>query len=165
MVKTGGWTISVIGASVCSEQEAEWAEEVGAHIGRRGHILLCGGRGGVMAAACKGARREGGWTVGVLPGSDRSGANPHLDVALPTGLGEARNLIVARGGDAVIAVGGSYGTLSEIALALKGGRPVVGLGTWSATAGSGTEAEVIAATSPEEAVDLACAKLNPRGVK
>lgn len=163
MGENGPWTISVIGSSVCSEQEAEWAEQVGTLIAQRGHILLCGGRGGVMAAACKGARGEGGVTVGVLPGSDRSGANPYLSVALPTGLGEGRNLIVARGGDAVIAVGGSYGTLSEIAFALKSGRPVVGLESWSATAGSGAEAEVIEAKSPEEAVDLACAELKTRG--
>lgn len=152
----------MIGASVCSEQEARWAEEVGSHIARRGHILLCGGRGGVMEAACKGARREGGITVGVLPGSDRSEANPYLSVALPTGLGEARNLIVVRGGEAVVAVGGSYGTLSEIAFALKSGRPVVGLESWTATASSGAEAEILPANSPEEAVELALTELEAR---
>jgi uncharacterized protein (TIGR00725 family) len=93
-------------------------------------VLVCGGLGGVMEAACRGARAEGGTTVGILPGLDRSAANPYVAVAIATGLGEARNALVVRAADCLIAVGGAYGTLSEIALALKAGKRVVGLRTW-----------------------------------
>jgi uncharacterized protein (TIGR00725 family) len=103
---------------------------VGRLLARRGAVVVCGGLGGVMEAACRGASREGGTTVGVLPGLDRGAANPFVSVAVPTGLGEARNALVVRAADALIAVGGAYGTLSEIALALKAGKPVIGLGTW-----------------------------------
>ena len=101
-----------------------------------------------MEAACRGAKQAGGLTVGILPGSDRSDANPYVDVALPTGLGEARNALVVRAADAVIAIGGGYGTLSEIALALKAGKPVIGLDTWEidgVAAADGPEAAVAAA--------------------
>ena len=108
-------------------------------------MLVCGGRGGVMEAACRGAKSGGGTTVGILPGDRRSDANPHVDVALATGLGEARNALVVRAADALIAVGGEYGTLSEIALALKAGKPVVGLDTWDIGA-------IVRATEPGEAV-------------
>jgi uncharacterized protein (TIGR00725 family) len=91
---------------------------------------VCGGLGGVMEAACRGAKDAGGTTVGILPGTDRAAANPFVDVAVATGLGEARNALVVRAADAVIAIGGGYGTLSEIALALKAGKRVVGLETW-----------------------------------
>ena len=97
---------------------------------RRGAVVVCGGLGGVMEAVCRGAQEEGGTAVGILPGLDRSAANPHVSVALATGLGEARNALVVRAADALIAIGGAYGTLSEIALALKGGKRVIGLGTW-----------------------------------
>jgi uncharacterized protein (TIGR00725 family) len=93
-------------------------------------VVVCGGLGGAMEAACRGAKQAGGTTVGILPGTDRSAANPYVDFALPTGLGEARNALVVRAADVVIAVGGGYGTLSEIALALRGGKPVIGLDTW-----------------------------------
>jgi len=106
------------------------AEAVGRALGSRGVVLMCGGLGGVMEAACRGAKEAGGTTVGLLPGLDRAAANAHVDLAIPTGLGEARNAMVARSGDALIAVGGGYGTLSEIALALKGGKLVVGIGSW-----------------------------------
>ena len=106
------------------------AEEVGRALGERGVALVCGGLGGVMEAACRGAKGAGGATIGILPGSDRAAANGFVDVAIPTGLGEARNALVVRAADAVIAVGGGYGTLSEIALALKMGTPVIGVGTW-----------------------------------
>jgi uncharacterized protein (TIGR00725 family) len=106
------------------------AEEVGRLLARRGAVVVCGGLGGVMEAACRGARGEGGTAVGILPGLDRDAANPHVSVAVATGLGEARNALVVRAADALIAVGGAYGTLSEIALALKAGKPVIGLGTW-----------------------------------
>jgi uncharacterized protein (TIGR00725 family) len=111
-------------------------------------VLVCGGLGGVMEAACRGAKAEGGTTVGILPGPSRADANEHVDVALATGLGEARNALVVRAADALVAIGGEYGTLSEIALALKAGTPVVGLGTWELDA-------VVPARSPGEAVELA----------
>jgi uncharacterized protein (TIGR00725 family) len=93
-------------------------------------VVVCGGLGGAMEAACRGASEAGGTTVGILPGSDRAAANRYVDVAIPTGLGEARNVLVVRAADALVAVGGGYGTLSEIALALKAGKRVVGLGSW-----------------------------------
>jgi uncharacterized protein (TIGR00725 family) len=99
-------------------------------LAERGAVLVCGGLGGVMEAACRGARQGGGTTVGILPGADRGEANEFVDVAIPTGMGEARNALVVRAADALIAVGGAYGTLSEIALALKAGKRVVGVGSW-----------------------------------
>jgi uncharacterized protein (TIGR00725 family) len=106
------------------------AADVGRLVAERGAVLVCGGLGGAMEAACRGAKQAEGVTVGILPGSDRSDANPYVDVALPTGLGEARNALVVRAADVVIAIGGGYGTLSEIALALKAGKRVIGLDTW-----------------------------------
>jgi uncharacterized protein (TIGR00725 family) len=103
---------------------------VGRELGSRGVVLVCGGLGGVMEAACRGAKESGGTTVGILPGSDRSAASAYVDVAVPTGLGEARNALVVRAADALVAIAGGYGTLSEIALALKAGKRVVGIGTW-----------------------------------
>jgi uncharacterized protein (TIGR00725 family) len=122
--------VAVVGAHDAGASLAADAEAVGAGLARRGAVVVTGGRGGVMEAACRGAKEAGGTTVGILPGSDRAEANPWVDVALATGLGEARNALVARAADAMVAVGGGYGTLSEVALALKTGRPVVGLGTW-----------------------------------
>ena len=122
--------IAVVGAGRASPEELAVAEEVGAEIAAAGAVLVCGGLGGVMEAACRGARSRGGRTVGLLPGLDRSEANGWVEVAVPTGLGEARNAIVVRTADVVIAVHGEFGTLSEIALALKMGKPVVGIGTW-----------------------------------
>ena len=123
--------ISVIGAGQASDDEAAAAEEIGRRLAEAGAVLICGGLGGVMDAAARGCQAAGGTSVGVLPGDDRTDGSPHLTVRIATGLGEARNAIVARAADAVIAVGGEFGTLSEIALALKMGKPVIGLGTWS----------------------------------
>lgn len=109
------------------------AEQVGRLLAAAGAVVVCGGMDGVMAAVCRGARQEGGLTIGILPGTDRGEANRHVDVAIPTGLGEVRNVLVVRAADAVIAVGGAYGTLSEIAFARTIGIPVVGLHTWSLT--------------------------------
>jgi uncharacterized protein (TIGR00725 family) len=103
---------------------------VGRGLAARGAVVVCGGLGGVMEAACRGAKEAGGQTVGILPCTDRAAANPFVDTAVPTGLGEARNALVVRAADALIAVGGGYGTLSEIALALKAGKRVVGLDSW-----------------------------------
>jgi uncharacterized protein (TIGR00725 family) len=123
--------ISVIGAGQASEDEAAAAEEIGRMLAEAGATLVCGGLGGVMHAAARGCEAAGGTSVGIMPGDDRTPGSPHLTVRIATGLGEARNAIVARAADAVIAIGGEFGTLSEIAFALKMGKPVVGLGTWS----------------------------------
>ena len=106
------------------------AEAVGGELARRGAVVVCGGLGGVMEAACRGARSAGGTTLGILPGHDRGAANAFVDVAVATGMGELRNGLVVRSADALVAIGGGHGTLSEIALALKAGRRVVGLGSW-----------------------------------
>ena len=127
------------------------AEAVGRGLARRGAVVVCGGLGGVMEAACRGAKAEGGTTVGILPGLHRADANPFVDVALPTGLGEARNAIVVRAADALVAVAGEFGTLSEIALALRLGTPVVGLDTWELSrAGRPVEA-IVRVDDPDEA--------------
>jgi len=117
--------IGVIGAGSASDSEIAVAEEVGAEIARRGHVLVCGGLGGVMEAAAKGAKSAGGLTVGILPGESASDANQYIDVKIVSAMSHARNAIIARTSDALIAVGGGAGTLSEIALGLKIGRPVV----------------------------------------
>src|SRR3954467_9862276 len=122
--------IAVIGAGNASADEERTAEAVGAHVAEAGAIVVCGGRGGVMEAACRGAKAGGGTTVGILPGTTRAEANPFVDTAIATGLGELRNGLVVRAADALVAVGGEFGTLSEIALALKAGKSVVGLGVW-----------------------------------
>jgi uncharacterized protein (TIGR00725 family) len=126
------------------------AEDIGRGLARHGAIVVCGGLGGVMEAACRGAKDDGGTTVGLLPGLDRRDANRWVDVAIATGLGEARNALVARSADALVAVGGGFGTLSEIALALKGGTPVIGFGTWEIEGIERVE-------GPGEAVDAAVA--------
>ena len=146
--------IAVVGAGACSSSEESAAEEVGALLARASAVIVCGGLSGVMEAACRGARREGGVTVGLLPGSDRAAANPHVAVAIPTGLGELRNGLVVRAADALIAVGGEFGTLSEIAFALKLGKRVVGLGTWELPRRGDA---ILRASSAAEAVRLALA--------
>jgi hypothetical protein len=138
--------IGVIGAGKADDRTHSVAEEVGGAIARRGAILVCGGLGGVMEAAARGASSEGGLTVGILPCSDPDGANPYITVPIATGFGEGRNIIVVRTADALIAVGGEYGTLSEIAFALKTGKPVVGLRTWDIQG-------IVHAKSADEAVD------------
>ncbi len=141
--------VAVVGAGERAAQAVlDDAEAVGAALAERGAVLVCGGLGGVMAAACRGAVQAGGTTIGILPGEDRAAANPWLTVALASGLGELRNGLVVRAADAVIAIGGEYGTLSEIALALKAGTPVIGLGTWEIRG-------VLGARDPAEAVALA----------
>lgn len=149
--------VAVIGAASCSEEVAAQAEAVGREIARRGAVLICGGRGGVMEAACRGAKAEGGTTVGILPGPDRQGANRYVDIPIATGLGEARNAIVVRTADTVVAVRGGYGTLSEIGLALKMGRPVVGLGTWELQQDGQPVDAVVPAMTPAQAVERALA--------
>jgi uncharacterized protein (TIGR00725 family) len=121
--------VSEIGSSRCSDRGADLAAAVGTRLAERGHDLVCGGLGGVMRHACRGAIETGGHTIGILPGTDRSAANPHVETAMATGLGSARNVLVVLNGDAVIAVEGAAGTLSELGHALDLGRPVAGLDT------------------------------------
>ena len=149
--------VAVVGSASCSAEVAALAEEVGREIARRGAVLICGGRGGVMEAACRGAKVEGGTTVGILPGADRREANAYVDIPIATGLGEARNTIVVRAADAVVAVSGGYGTLSEIGFALKMGRPVVGLGTWDLGQDGQPAETVVRAATPSQAVARALA--------
>ena len=141
-----------MGAGFASPQQTDAAEAVGRALAEAGAVVICGGLGGVMEAACRGAKEAGGTTVGILPGHDRSAANPYVDVAIATGFGEARNALVVRAADALIAVGGEYGTLSEIALAVKAGKPVVGLGSWDLDAMTRADD---AATAVRRALDLA----------
>jgi len=147
--------VAVIGSAICDKDVAAQAREVGREIARHGAVLVCGGRGGVMAAACQGAKAEGGTTVGILPGAHRREANPYVDLPIVTGLGEARNAIVVRTADAVIAVSGGYGTLSEIGLALKMERPVIGLGTWELRQQGQSVQAVVPAATPARAVEFA----------
>jgi uncharacterized protein (TIGR00725 family) len=122
--------VAVVGPGEASPQQVEAAEAVGAGLAQAGAVVVTGGLGGVMEAACRGARSKRGRTLGLLPGDDRDAANGWVEIAVATGMGELRNGLVVRAADAVVAVGGGHGTLSEIALALKLGRPVIGLGTW-----------------------------------
>lgn len=122
--------VAVCGPGVASSEEERWAEEAGRLLAGEGAVVVCGGMTGVMNAAARGAREAGGMVVGILPGRDLEGASEHLSAAVVTGMGETRNALVVRSADAVLAIAGEYGTLSEIALALKMGIPVVGLHTW-----------------------------------
>jgi len=147
--------ISVIGASNCSAKESKLAEEVGRELARRGAIVICGGLNGVMEAVCRGAKSEGGLTIGILPGNNRRDANPYVDIPIITGIGYARNSIVAKSGQAVIAIGGKYGTLSEIAYALQDKIPVIGLGTWKLATIKSKDESIIIANNASDAVDKA----------
>lgn len=147
--------IGVVGEGVCSRASARAAERVGAAIATAGAVLLCGGRTGVMEAASRGAARAGGTVVGVLPGFSRTDANRWVTIPIVTGMDQARNVVLVRSCDAVIAVGGSYGTLSEIALAFKLGVPVVGLRTWRLVPPKTRRVPLVRARTPEEAVRLA----------
>jgi uncharacterized protein (TIGR00725 family) len=138
--------IGVIGAANTDAITLALAEEVGRLVAKKGAILVCGGLGGIMEAACRGAKSAGGKTVGILPQATKEMANPYVDVAIATGFGEGRNVIIARTADAVIAVAGEYGTLSELAYTLKMGKPVVGIKTWDIKG-------IVKAESPADAVD------------
>ena len=147
--------IAVIGGRMCTPEEARIAEEVGREIARQGAILVCGGLGGIMEAACRGAQSQGGETIGILPGDNRMLANPYVSIPIATGIGVARNLIVVKSSQAVIAIGGSYGTLSEISHALQSGIPVIGFNTWSLSRDGKMDNSIIPAESPAEAVGKA----------
>ena len=150
--------VAVVGAGDAGEDLATAAEEVGRRLAEAGAALVCGGLGGVMEAACRGAKSAGGLTVGILPGRRRQDANRWVDVAVPTGMGETRNALVVLGADAVVAVGGEHGTLSEVAFGLKLGRPVVGLGTWRLIRGDGrVDDSIVPADDPQAAVAAALA--------
>lgn len=131
------------------------AEEVGRQLAQQGVILVCGGLGGVMEAACRGAAAEGGTTIGILPGDSPRAANAYVQIPIVTGVGYARNLSVVKSAEAVIAVGGSYGTLSEIAYALQSGIPVIGLNTWSLSRNGQQDNSIILAENPTSAVNKA----------
>ncbi len=152
--------VAVIGAGECTAAEAALAEEVGRLLAEAGAVVLTGGRSGVMVAASRGAARAGGLVVGILPGDDAGQANPWVGLPIVTGLGEARNAILMRTAQAVIAVGGEYGTLSEIAFALKFGRPVVGLHTWRASGPNQAALPIHSVDSAPEAVAAVLTALN-----
>ena len=141
--------IGVIGAGFCDTELRTTAEEVGAEIARNNAILLCGGLGGVMKAAASGAKKAGGTTIGILPGDSRQSANTYIDIAIVTDMGHARNVIIAQSSDALIAIGGEYGTLSEIAHSLKIGKTVVILDSkWEIDG-------IVKAKNPKDAVRIA----------
>lgn len=145
--------VAVIGGGSCPPEDAARARRIGRLLAERGYVVLTGGLGGVMEAASRGAREAGGLTVGVLPGFVPGEANPYVDVVLTSGLAEARNLIVATSGRAVVAVGGGLGTLSEIAFALKHGRAVIGLDTWLLAEHRVPGEGVLVVESPDEAIE------------
>ena len=147
--------IGVSGPGRAQPSELFAAERVGSLLAKRGAVVVTGGLGGVMEAACRGAKSAGGTTLGILPGLERSEANPWVDVTLPTGMGEMRNTLVVRACDVLIAIAGEFGTLSEVALALKTGVPVVGIGTWELHKGGEEVAAFERASDPETAVELA----------
>ena len=152
---TGPLYVSVSGSGDVPPEVSALAEEVGSLLAEAGAVVVCGGLGGVMEAVCRGAKSAGGTTVGILPDTERSDANDFVDITLPTALGESRNALVARAADALIAIGGEFGTLSEIALALKIGTPVVGLGTWELHRLGEIVDAIEPAATPAEAVNLA----------
>jgi uncharacterized protein (TIGR00725 family) len=148
-------SISVIGSAAGDKKLCDIAFLVGREIAARKAVLICGGLGGVMEAASKGAKSGGGLTIGILPGSDKKAANPYIDIPILTGMSEARNLIVALTADAVIAVGGELGTLSELAFAMKHKKPVIGLETWDLDKRYCSKVNIIPASTPKEAVEKA----------
>ncbi len=149
--------IAVIGGGQCTSEESLLAEAVGRELARRGAVLICGGGSGIMEAACKGARQEGGTTIGILPGEDRRLANPYVTIPIVTGMGHARNMIVAKSAQAIVAIGGAYGTLTEIGFALLFGIPVVSLDTWSVSREGRREDSIVPA---KDAADAAAKALS-----
>lgn len=143
--------VGVVGPSQASADELAAAEELGRGLARRGDVVVCGGLGGVMAAVARGAAQAGGVVVGLLPGTDRAEADPHVTVAIPTGLGELRNALIVRSSDVVVSVGGSWGTTSEVALAVRTGVPVVAIGGWRIAPADGS----VPATGPREVASAA----------
>ncbi|MGI8946444.1 MAG: TIGR00725 family protein [Ornithinimicrobium sp.] len=149
--------VGVVGPSEAADEECALAREVGALLAGHGFAVITGGLGGIMRAASQGTAEAGGLSIGLLPGASRDDANPHVTIALPTGMGEMRNALLVRSCDAIIAVGGSWGTLSEVALACRAGLPVVALGGWDLPVTGGPAA----AATPAEAVDLVLSRIAP----
>ncbi|NOX90548.1 MAG: TIGR00725 family protein [Calditrichaeota bacterium] len=139
--------IAVIGGRECSPETEVRAYQTGRLIAKNGFGLICGGMSGVMEASARGCKEEGGITVGVLPQDSAGYANPYIDIAIPTGMGIARNLIIVRSAEGIIAIDGGFGTLSELAFALQLGKPVVGLNTWDVSE------KIIQVKTPEEAIN------------
>lgn len=155
--------IGVIGGQICSEDEERVAYELGRLLAERNAVVVCGGLGGVMEAACKGCKAAGGTTIGILPGPFRGDANAYVDHAIATDMGQARNAIITRTVDAVIAVGGEYGTLSEIAMALKMGKKVVAISSWEISSRGLPDDKIIRVDGPQEAVEAAMGKASKAG--
>jgi uncharacterized protein (TIGR00725 family) len=154
--------------AVCGESDpqtsfAELAFELGRGIAERGAVLICGGSTGVMEHAARGARTGGGLTVGLLPGDEPDEANPYIDIAIATSLGHARNAVLARTADGVVALGGGLGTLSEIALALRNGRPIIGIQTWHFDRDGRVEPQLPVAATPREGLDWLFAQMARSG--
>lgn len=145
--------IAVIGGGRCTAREAVLAETVGRELAKRGAILVCGGLTGIMEAACRGAAIESGLTIGILPSDDPADSNPYVQIPVATGVGHARNIAVVRSAQAVIAIGGDYGTLTEIGFALKSGIPVIGLKTWSLYRNGEEDRSIIKAEDAVDAVE------------
>ena len=157
--------IAVVGGSEATDSAIIAAETVGRTLASAGASVVCGGLGGVMAAACRGAKSAGGLTIGFLPGTDPSAPNPWVDVIIPTGMGEGRNILVVRSSSAVVAIGAEYGTLSEITLALRSGLPVIGIGTWLLTRGDGElDTVIVPVADPSEAAAIALRLASPQPV-
>jgi hypothetical protein len=146
--------VAVCGASNATPEEESWAEEVGRRVAEAGAVVVTGGLGGVMAAAAKGATSVGGTAVGIIPGLTRDDANTFNSIVIPTGMGEARNTLIVRAADVLVAIGGEFGTLSEIAFALRTDVPVVALGSWELDR-AGLDIPIKRAETPREAADLA----------
>lgn len=157
MPKPAPRQVAVCGPAECAAAEADAARRVGELLAERGAVVICGGGGGVMAAVAAGARARGGLVIGVRPGRTREGASPDLSAVIMTGLGEARNAVIVQSADAVIVVGGSWGTLSEVALAMRrGGVPVISLGGWRVLDAAGQPVPgIVGADTAEQAVALA----------
>ena len=155
--------VGVIGSSKADPDILALAEEVGAEIAKRGAAVVCGGLTGVMEAVCKGARKEGGLTIGIIPSDSRDDANPYVQIPIVTGMGMGRNVMLVKTADVVIAVGGEFGTLSEIAHALKLGKTVIGLRTWKLEkAHTRAIPDLIEVDSPKKAVDLALSVISAK---
>jgi hypothetical protein len=139
-------TIAIIGARACDDEISQIAEQMGGLLAKYGYTIICGGLGGVMEAVCKGAKANNGTTIGILPGDNPDDANPHVDIAIATGMGISRNLIIIRSAIAVVAINGGFGTLSELAFALQLQKQVVGLGTWDVSD------HIVTASDPDDAM-------------
>ena len=157
--------IAVIGGGDPPPRAMELAEEVGRELAKRGVMVVCGGRSGVMEAVCRGSKAEGGTTIGILPGNEAGEANDYIDIPIMTGMGYARNVIVVKTGRAAIAIDGAYGTLSEIGHALGDNIPVIGLETWELPYRADLPVQVVHATSPVDAVERAIAAAHERDAR